>query len=279
MTAPLGRMQRWMQQVVVHPGSVDQAVAAPDAVAAQPSERIADIILPSAQLTPVERVGIYHGMYLLRMEEALQVDYPGLAHFLGGARFRELVRGYVQQHPSRSYTLNRLGDHLPDYVQTAVGIPRRAFCHDLARLELAVSQVFDAEEAPSLTADEVAAVPPDAWEGAVLQPIPALRVLTLRYPVNAYLSSVREDRHDHPPTRQRASFVAIYRRDYAIYRKDIQAAAHDLLADLVAGRTLGEAITAATARPGRRAPSEEELFGWFRGWIGSGLFRSVRAPK
>ena len=68
------------------------------------------MILPSKTLTPVERVGVYQGMYLLRMIEALEGDYPAVAHFLGDEEFAELVTRYVAAHPSTSYTFNRLGD-------------------------------------------------------------------------------------------------------------------------------------------------------------------------
>ena len=67
-------------------------------------------MLPSARgLRAAERVGIYQGMYLPRMLEALESDYPGLAHFLGPRAWTRLVRRYLNAHPSRSYTLNELG--------------------------------------------------------------------------------------------------------------------------------------------------------------------------
>ena len=99
---PLLRMQRWMQAVVVHPGSVQEAVAAPAAAAELEPQALGDLLLPSRSLEPIERVAIYHDMYLLRMEEALATDYPALKHFLGDDDFLGLVRGYVQVHPSRS---------------------------------------------------------------------------------------------------------------------------------------------------------------------------------
>src|SRR6185295_4303033 len=108
-------------------------------------DRVPDVILPSRSLTPGERLAIYQGMYPLRMNEALESDYPGLAHFLGPEAFQALVVDYVQAFPSRHHSLNRLGDHLPEYVSRAHGVTRRAFCHDLARLERAINQVFDAE--------------------------------------------------------------------------------------------------------------------------------------
>ncbi|HEX9203737.1 MAG TPA: DNA-binding domain-containing protein, partial [Vicinamibacteria bacterium] len=163
---PLDRLQRWMLGLVVHPGPVEEALRVAEAEV--PAGRIGDVVLPSKTLTAAERVGIYHGMYPLRMTEALQSDYPALAHYLGDDSFRDLVHGYVQAFPSRTYTLNRLGDHLPEYVKTAPGVRRPAFCHDLARLELAVSEVFDAPETPPLSEKAIAAVSPEAWEHAML---------------------------------------------------------------------------------------------------------------
>jgi hypothetical protein len=275
LEAPLDRVQRWMHAVVVHPGTAPEAVASDAAREQFPPEALPELILPSATLTPVERVEIYHGMYLLRMEEALASDYPALKHFLGDGRFFDLVRDYVQVFPSRSHSLNRLGDHVPEYVLDAPGLPRRAFCHDLATLELALSQVFDAPATPALDADQVAATPAGAWETTRLRPIEAFRLLALRYPVNDYVQSLKSDDHDHPAPRLKRNWVAVYRRSYGVYRLSLGRAAYDLLSDLAAGRPLGEALTAALKRGGRRGPREDELFRWFRDWVSEGLFQSL----
>jgi hypothetical protein len=264
-----------MQSVVVHPGAVEDAVSSLEAQEEIPVARVSEVILPSRSLKPVERLGIYHGMYLLRMQEALQADFLALEHFLGEDAFRELVRAYVQTFPSRSYSLNPLGDHLPEFVRSAPGVKRPEFCHDLARLELAVSQVFDAPETPPLTEAAIAAVAPEAWETARLKTIEAFSLLAFRYPVNAYLQTVRDDNHEHPRARLKDTWVAVYRRDYRVFRLDLTRAAHDLLADLAQGTPLGTAIAAAIRPGGRHAPTETELFRWFRQWVSGGVFRSV----
>lgn len=264
-----------MQAVVVHPGTTEEAVASPEAGREVPPERLADVILPSRTLTSVERVGVYHGMYLLRMHDCLASDYEGLRHFLGDDGFMDLVRGYVQVHPSRSYSLNRLGDHLPEYLETAAGIPRPAFCVDLARLERAVAQVFDEAEMAPLSESVLGGVPDEAWERARLRTIPGFRLLAFRYPVNAYLQTVRDENHDHPKARVQNTWVAVYRRDYSVWRLDLTRPAHDLLADLHSGKPLGEAIASAVARGGRRAPNPDELFAWFRQWVSGGVFAAV----
>jgi Putative DNA-binding domain len=274
----LDRLQRWMQAVVVHPGATRAAIAGADAAREVAPERLGDVVLPSRTLSPLERVGIYHGMYLLRMQEALVSDYEGLQHFLGERAFFELVRGYVQVHPSRSYSLNRLGDLMPEYIESAPGMRRRGFCADLARLERAVAQAFDAEETQAVSAEAVAAVPGEAWEHARLEPVAGFHLLALRYPVNAYLESLRREDHEHPPASRKDTWVAVYRRDYSVWRFDLERPGYDLLADISGGVPFGEAVARALGRRGRRAPSEDDLFRWFRLWVSGGMFRSISLP-
>jgi hypothetical protein len=277
LSAPptLDRLQRWMQAAVVHPGDIEKALASPLARREIARADVDAVILPSATLTAAQRVGVYQNMYLLRMEEALGSDYPGLKHFLGDEAFFSLVRDYVQVHPSRSYTLNRLGDKLPDYVAVAPDVRRRDFCADLARLERALSQVFDAPETPALDASAIDSVAPQAWDSARLTPIAAFRLLALRYPASAYMDTLHDEQHRHPPARRRDTYVAVYRRDYSVYRHDLARGAHDLLADLVAGKTLGRAVAAALRRGGRQRPQPDDLFRWFRQWVAAGIFATI----
>jgi hypothetical protein len=271
---PLDRLQRWMQDVIVHPGPVEAAVRSKAAQAVVPRQHLADVILPSPTLTPDERLAIYHGMYPLRMRDALANDYPGLEHFLGEEGFARFVDDYVQAHPSRSYTLNRLGDHVPEFIRRKKGLKHREFLVDLARLERAVTEAFDAEEKPRLGDAEVQAVPAEAWGGARLLPVASLRLLELRYPANAYLESVKDENHDHPRAVRKETWVAVYRRNYAVYRQDLSRAGFALLKDLSGGKTLGAALKAATRRGGR-PPGENQLFRWFREWVSAGMFSRV----
>jgi Putative DNA-binding domain len=275
---PLDRLQRWMQAVIVDPGLASAAPFAAGARAEVAPDRIAEVVLPSARLSAVERVGIYHDMYLLRMEEALATDYPGLKHRLGDRGFFDLVREYVQEYPSRHFSLNRLGDQLPQYVSRAPGLKRRAFCHDLARLEQAFAQVFDAPRTPAITAEAIAGVPADRWEGARLVPVAALALLAFRYPVGAYLDSVSDEAgHSHPPLRREDTWAVVFRRDDSVWRKDLSRSAHHLLRELAEGRTVGEAVTSAMRLRGRDRPTEHVLFRLFRDFSAAGLFQRIEA--
>jgi hypothetical protein len=270
----LPRLQRWMQEVVVHPGTVGEAVASDQATREIPSERLEKVVLPSHSMTPAERLGVYHGMYLMRMVEALETDYPVIRYHLGDHQFGHLVREYVQRYPSTSYTLNRLGDHLPQFFLEQPDWPDAEFLHDLARLELAMTQVFDEQESLVLGSEELEAVSPEAWEGARLRPIAAFRLLEFTYAVIPSLVAYHEDR-PAPSPRRRASWLALYRRDYSVLRLELSRAEHDLLRSLVGGAPLGEAL--ATAAASKSPRQQAKIFRWFRTWISEGLFTAIES--
>ena len=270
----LTRLQRWMQEVVVHPGTVEDAIESNGAIREIPSERLSEVVLPSHSMTSAERIGVYHAMYLMRMEEALETDYPVIRYHLGDHQFGHLVREYVQRYPSTSYTLNRLGDQLPQFFHDEPEWRDAAFLHDLARLELAMTKVFDEEESSVLGSEELEAVPPEAWEEARLRPIPALRLLAFKHAVIPNLIAYHEDRPSPSPRRQ-ATWVALYRRDYSVLRLELSRAEFDLLKAIIDGAPLGEALTTAAASKSPR--QQAKIFRWFRTWVSEGLFTAIES--
>jgi hypothetical protein len=262
-----------MQAVVETPGRAEEAVAAPAAARVVPPGRVGDVVTPSKTLTPVERVGVYQGMYILRMVEALQGDYPAVAHFLGDHQFEHVVEDYAAAHPSTHYSFNPFGRRFPEFVRESPRIRRKAFVYDLARLELAVTEVFDAPESPRLEPEDVAKIPDSAWPTARLGPIDALRVLAFNHPVNAYLQSVKEGSEDHPEARRKQTWVAVYRKNFDVWRLDLGRPAYELLHALAKGKPFGKAVAASARR--LQGNAGEQLFRWLRNWVAEGMFQSV----
>ena len=174
------------------------------------------------------------------MVEALEGDYPAVAHFLGAEGFADLVTRYVQAHPSVSYTFNRLGARFPEFVRASRGIRARLFAADLARLELLVTEVFDSPESPAWPAEEVARVPQEAWAAARLEPIAAFRLGAFGYPVNAYLQSVKDENHDHPGTARQDTWTAVWRKNYEVWRLNLSKPQFEFLKALAKGRPFGK---------------------------------------
>lgn len=257
--AKLVPAQRWLQDHIIRPTLDQTAAARPD-----------DWVKPSATMTARERAGVYRGMYLLVMEEALASDYPVLKDYLGPESFAALVAEYVQVHPSRSYTLNRLGDRLPDFLRE-----RDPLLHAIARFELGVTEAFDAESSAVLTASDVMAIPPEDYAAVVLDPIPALRLLELDHPAHRFKAAYRDDQ-PYPPDEPDAAWIAVYRRDYQVFWDALDPAAYSLLKTLAEGSALGPAIERACLADGA---DESRLFAWFQEWVSNGLFQSARVSQ
>lgn len=256
----LRRLQRFVQSVVVHPGETRAAAAR----AARRELRGATpdaTLRPSRTLSAVERIGIYQGMYLLRMRDALAADYPGLAHALGENGFWDLVRSYVARHPPRSYTLNRLGDHVPDYLAHSHR-PDRRFLADLARLEFAVTAIFDAIP-PALAPARLA--PPGP--GTIFRPATPLALLSLGHPVGPYVDAVREGRAPRLLPRPRPAHMLLFRRGFAVRRLDLSPGAFALVSALAAGHPLAPALDGLSARA-RSDLSPRALAALFRTLVG-----------
>ena len=267
----LGHLQKWMQAVVVHPGSTAEALRSPAARKHLPAKELLSVLLPSPTLSPAERIAVYQEMYPLRMYDALAADYPGLEHFLG-ERFRDFVVAYTTAHPSRGYTLNRLGDRVPAFLAKQRRFSPRPFLVDLARLELALTEAFDEGEAPPIDGSAFGAIPQSKLAKTLLIPVPSLRLVKLHWNASAYLDSVREEDHDHPKPRREPSYALVFRRKYAVYRLPLSAAAFQVLKDIAEGRSLGAVVQRSLARRGVHKASPEDFTRWFHQWTSEGVF-------
>lgn len=157
-----------------------------EAIAARPGELNADpkllaLTTRTRTLDAVARLRVYADAYFWRLRDVLAEDFPRLAAHLGEERFAAFACDYLRRHPSTHPSLRHLGDRLPDFVATAVpGAPHLA---DLARLERARVDVFDAGDDSPLSIAELRAVDPGRWPALRFVPIRALRVLCLDWPV------------------------------------------------------------------------------------------------
>ena len=247
--AELGRLERWMQAVIVHPGRVEDAVRSSSATRHLKVSDARRALLPSKTMEPLERLAVYQGMYPLRMCEALAADYPGLSEFLGSGRFFDFVLAYVAVHPSHSYTFARLGDRVPEFLQETRLIPSAAFLSDLARLERAISEVFEFdEERAGPPAPPPRHVATD-WALRRFAVSPTLRLLSFRYAAGPALDALKAGKR--PSTRPRASWTAVHRRRYSVYRVELRREEFLLLEALVKGRTLGAALREAARKNGK----------------------------
>jgi len=290
-TSDLERVQRWMLSVITHPDGVDEGADADEArrwIDAG-AGRLDGVVTRSRSLSASERLAIYGNAYYARLLDCLGEVYPVLKRTLGEETFDGFAFGYLQEYPSKTYTLNELGRRFPRYLKETRpdegdGADWANFLIDLARLEWAIYDVFDGpgmEDEPPLELPDFSAMPQGEWLDLRFRVSPSLELLEFSYPVNDHYTAVRSSDEEmelaFPPCEP--SFVALSRRDYVVRRYPLDRAQFLLLESFAEGRPFADALDRVlrleAATPERL---ESELAVWFRNWAAERcIFRAVEA--
>lgn len=240
------------------------------------------IIKPNDRLSSLERLEIYSRSYWFRVLDSLVEDFPGVRAIAGVSEFHAMSRDYLAQHPSTSFTLRNLGSHFVAWLernQERVH-PHEQFALDMARLEWAHIEAFDASQRPTVT--------PEMWarggENAELKLQPYIRLVKASYPVDDILLEIREIEDSNrkianwhrtrlPQLAKSESFIVVHRVDYSVCYRRVEREAFDLLNALHSGAPLGVALDAAfrdSSVPEDQWPTLVQQ--WFGAWMSLGWF-------
>ena len=197
-------------------------------------QRALDLVDTSAMTASAsERLSVYADAWFIRFEESLTDDFLVLSEKLGSTRWHETLRAYLKAYPSRSFTMARAGDALPDHLQSS-GFP--SWQVELSRLELDMCRTLTA-------ADSV------AFDVAQVQTLSEAEIerLTLRLQPNVFLHQFSFnvlEVHDGAEPLPAAKHVVIYREEWGDDRHaSTEAIDHrefDFLLAAKKGATLGE---------------------------------------
>lgn len=259
----------------MHPEGAEAGLQARAAKGLLPgaARELESVVLPSKKLSSAERLGIYAHMYYARLVEVMEAEYPTLPQVLGAEAFDAACRRYIAKHPSRARTLGSFSARFPEFLaKTLPRDSRSALAVDVARIERAMEDVFDAPRAEPMAAEQFAAIGAADWDRTRLPVTPAIRMLELRYPANEFMNAVRRGERPRIP-RARATHVIVFRRGLQVMRRDQEREQFKLLAALVAGKPLGAAVRAAIRGRGANAERVAKRLGrWFEEWAGAQLF-------
>ncbi len=273
MTDPdLLSLQRWMSLVVQHPKDAQAAVRSKKAKQYIPTGLAmhGKVVLPSSRMEPMARLDVYNGGYLSRLIDVIRSDFPGLIHALGEHAFFHLAQDYVEKHPSQHANLIFFAAKLPGFIAKRKDLPKRAFLRDLAQLEWFISEAFHAPASQAIDPASMQNLSPEEWARIALHCSPSLRLLESPYPVNGYLQSFFDDKEPEFPARA-ISRVAIYRKDFRVWRLGLDKPAFQVLSKLLAGEAFGTAIECAGDQAHR-------IGDWFQDWSADGLFTGYTLP-
>jgi hypothetical protein len=219
-------------------------ITAPSGAREQAEREAAALLRSDPQRSAAARLDVYAHAWFERLQAALADDFGALARLLGVDGFRELVRAYLAACPPQRPSLRDAGERLPEFLARsplAQPLVRRHPCApDLARLERAIVEAFDAAGAPVLAREALAALPPDAWAGLVLRFQPALQLLTFAFPVDRLRAAHDRDETalpaELPPLR---THVCVWRADERVFHRALEPLEAEALASARAGESFG----------------------------------------
>jgi hypothetical protein len=224
------------------------------------------VVASTPGLTAADRVAIYAEMYFARLRDVLAEDFEKTAAALGPERFTAVVRAYLAAHPSGHPSVRHVGRHLAAFLAAEPPAGGPPWLADMARLEWARVEVFDAPDAQPVAMDDLRGVPEAEWPGVRLRPIPALEVVESGWPLHV----IWRDGGYAPPTR---TVLRVWRQEGAVYHcamDDLEQAALDRLR---AGATFGEVCQALADLGPAEAPAEAGAL--LARWIEDGLIAAI----
>jgi len=252
--------------------------------AARPDD-LDTLIVGDERLSSFDRLDIYANMYFFRLLDCLKEDYPRLLEALGSARFHNLVTDYLLVHPSSQPSLRYVGTRLADSLAGHALERECPGLADLARLEWARADIFDAADARPLTRADIAALPQDEAGEVRLALVPACRLLRLAHDAPRAWRELKERAGGHagatgdhadplPRLARRPTAARVWRHGFSVHHRSIDDDEIDSLEGLRAGDPLG--VIAQRLSAGRTPERATARLGaLLQGWIEDGLIAAA----
>ena len=229
------------------------------------------LLIGTEELPAADRLAIYERMYFWRLLDVLREDHPRTAAVLGGEAFRALAQAYLARYPSEDPSVAHVGRALAPFLAESLppGVP--PWTADLARLEWARREVFDAADAPVAGLEALRALPPERWAATRFALVPALTRLVVGWPVQRAWGAAPGDGPITLPGERTA--LRVWRSGFAVYHAPMGPREEAALARVVAGEPFAAVCEAFADLPDEQAATEAA--GLLVGWVEDGIVSEI----
>jgi hypothetical protein len=218
-------------------------------------------------------LGVYVAAYRLRLAEFLQVDYPALQKLVGEEAFDEIVEDYISSQPSHVRNARWYSSRLPEFLTESCG-ERDPRALSLANFERALTDAFDAADAPALPLETLAGLPPTSWPSLAFEFHPSLRLLQLAPgAIAAHAAYVTEE--DIAEEEAEGGPVAVWRSEGDAVYRELDDDEYLALNEAKAGRSFGE-ICQMVAFADNAEEAPQRLAQFLASWFSDGLIVALR---
>jgi uncharacterized protein (UPF0276 family) len=192
------------------------------------------------------RYALYRGNLATTWTKTLAAASPVLLALVGEEFFSGLARAYGRAHPSDNADLNRFGAGFSAFLRGFPHVAGYPYLSDMAALEWQLHRAHYAPSATALSAQQLAAIPPEQIEAATFQLHPATQLFASdQAVVPLWLAHQPERNTAFPDNMASPSHAIIVRPQWQADVQPLDAASHAALSVLSGGGNFGAALDAA----------------------------------
>ena len=255
---------------------------------------ILDVVAPPRDADRATMMGVYVNAYRLRLAEFLDEDYPALRVLLGDDDFEALVEAYIDANPSRLRNARWYTARLPEFMQESENWSANALAIGLALFERALTDAYDAADAPALSIETLAEFSPQDWPRLGFTFHPSLRLIEVAAGVlDAYAAATADEQdeeaarsaeedegalEDRPPDASESETIAIWRADLDPAYRQLDPDEYLALFEAMAGQSFGD-ICQLVAFQNEGQSATERLARFLVTWFSEGLVIGVAEAK
>jgi hypothetical protein len=207
----------------------------------------------------VAQFGVYRIAYRARLRAALRDNFEVLPLVMGDDAFDALANAYLDAHPSRHYSLRWYGHQLCDFMATNTTLVDHPAMLDLARMEWALRQAFDAAPAELLTSEALTDVPATEWADLLFVLHPSVQLLELHWAVGPIWHALKSGQSDIAPPGALDHHMLVWRRGMNTQWKSLDLAEADFVKGLLAHCNFGQICEALAECVGEAQAAETSV--------------------
>jgi putative DNA-binding protein len=163
------------------------------------NDAILENLTDGARETRANLLKVYRDGYVLRLIDVVGNDNEHLRRYLGEPEFRAMASQYIAANPSQHPNARWFSRGLPEFLRTTEPYAPKPVLADLAALERALNDAFDADDAAVLGVADLAAIPAATWAGLAFVVHPSAACLEASTNAGAIWMALKADEEPPPP--------------------------------------------------------------------------------
>jgi hypothetical protein len=206
-------------------------------------------------------------------------DHERLHSYLGDEMFDEMGHAYVAATPSQHPNLRWFSQALPEFLKATAPYNNYPILSDLAALEKALNDAFDAQDESALAVAEMAGFAPEVWHDLKFMAHPSAIRLDLTTNVSAVWLALKND--ETPPDAvvlEEPCRLLIWRQDVIPLFRELSAE-EAMMWDEAAGGIPFGVLCSMLATYDDPDGAAARGAGYLHSWVSAGLLTGVSGVK